>query len=311
MLVGDLGGTNCRVGVANAEGLVDHETVPTPQDPDQLFSVIGEQILRFADRYPQIRRGAFGIPGPIDRSGDLPLVTAMANVANWKEPFEINERLRAEQPSLHGFDIMPLNDAEAATHGAARVYSPDENETPLLYLTVSTGVGGDVIQDYETFSYKTGVPMEIGHIPFMHPRGFASYTLENRVSGPAISRLYGWDYGPGRQRSAQELVKDPAAGEVWRKVGKDLAQGIVFFVPTFGIRHVVIGGGVGANAQNRLRTPVREQLRFLFRQIPRTVTKGLDMAQPPRLRFVERSRESKLGLVGCYFAVQQREPRPA
>src|SRR3989338_11150278 len=92
----DVGGTNCRVGVLGEVGLVDSAKIPTPQDPDLLFSELGAQIVHFTRQYPDAKMGAFGFPGPVNRKVTPTLVGPFANIpAVSTEPFDISGRLAA------------------------------------------------------------------------------------------------------------------------------------------------------------------------------------------------------------------------
>src|SRR4029079_17120315 len=91
VLVGDLGGTNCRIGVATAGGIVEKHIVPTPTDPDRLFYELGSALRYFADRY-EVTEGAIGMPGPVQLVGGDYLVGPFNNVADINEPFNLGER---------------------------------------------------------------------------------------------------------------------------------------------------------------------------------------------------------------------------
>ena len=293
VVVGDMGATNCQVGVSSPHSLIDHEILPTPHDPDRFFHLLGSQILRFAD-YHKARMAAIAVAGPVRITNDGEQAGPLPNIAGMDEPFILSERLAAAHPRLSGFPLITLNDATAAAHATARYFADGNNSQPLTYLALKTGVGGDTIIDYETYSYTGKALSEYGQMPLRQPDG--SYaTLENLVSGRAIKRLYG-----GNERDATTLAKDPATQDAWDAVGRDLARGIGMLIPLIGMRQLIIGGGVGANAAGRYGAALHEELQRISRVLPPNI------AELPKIQFLPPDLDQVIGLRGCYFAARKR-----
>lgn len=290
IVVGDVGGTNCRTAVVGPEGLVcEPDIVPTPHDPGELFQLLGSRILYLADRYGAAT-GALGMPGPIKRRAGTVAVGPFKNIAGVNEPFDLEEQLAAEHPKLSGFPVLPLNDAEAGAVAAARLYAVNDNEEPLTYLTVSTGVGGDTCIGYESISYTTGIPSEYGHIPLFETPGGNSVTLEDRLSGKAITKQF--DSHPTEQD--------------WQIIGQGIARGIGVLIPILGMAQVVIGGGVGGNHNHQFGESLATRLDEIMQAMP-------DNFVRPEVSYVPKPRDpdmpdmvKDIGLFGCYYAAIQR-----
>ena len=97
-LVGDIGGTNMRLGVASKDGLVEGRVVPTPSDPDEFFRTIGETITYFMTDH-DIKVGAIGFPGPVKITPDGIKVGPITNIPALNEAFDINRELQPKQKS--------------------------------------------------------------------------------------------------------------------------------------------------------------------------------------------------------------------
>lgn len=294
-LVGDIGGTCMRIGVASEDTLIDHAIVRTPHDPDEFFQVLGHVITGFVELY-SVDNGAIGFPGPVKADYNGVTVGPLPNVAGIEEAFNVNERLAAEHSKLRGFGILALNDAEAATHAAAHVAWPDiKNESSIVtYITQSTGVGGDSIKNGVVSSRADGHLAEYGHMPFLQPDGTYA-TLENRVSGEAIRKIYG--HGT---LTAQQLYKDPDTGLVWQTVGKDFAKGLSVLAPVIGMADIVIGGGT-SRCHPRYQKSLRQELDTALEAVPSSI-----IEKAPDISYVPSNMIDTLGLRGAFYALQQR-----
>jgi glucokinase len=204
----------------------------------------------------------------------------------------LNERL----PERDGTPIVLVKDADAAALGEYRFGAGREerergediganprNLAPgaimhLVYLTISTGVGGGVIVDGKLLLGSGGLAGELGHITIDldGPRCFCGNTgcLEAMASGMALAREAAMVLASHRETSmaaavggdpekitAEIVVKaaregDAAARELMDREGMLIGVGIVNCVHTFNPQLVVLGGGV-SNAGELLFRPVR------------------------------------------------------
>lgn len=148
----------------------------------------------------------------------------------------------------------------------------------MVYVTVSTGVGGGIIVDGHLFLGAWGMAGEVGHI-VLEPQGpkcgcGARGCLESLASGKAIARMAQERLAAGGKSTLRELVKgdlaaircedvaaaarsgDALAAEVFETGATYLGLGIAALVHILNPGMVVIGGGV-AQAGELLFAPVR------------------------------------------------------
>lgn len=294
-IVGDIGGTNMRVGVATMRGVIDSRTEPTPEGSDQFFDVLGGLVEAYAVDY-DLDIAAIGFPGPVEMSGDgyHGIIGPMVNVAGLNDTFDLVEEMKTRTHGL-GIDFVVLNDAEAATYAAPQMLDATEhdNETMTTYITHSTGVGGDSIRQGKIVSRAGGMLSEYGWIPLLQPDG--SYaTWEHLVSGNAIRERYG-----GGVLSAEEIGREaPAYERAWKEVGQNMARGLAALTPILGTRNFVIGGGV-----SRQRHRYEEYMYEEFDAAMHTIPPG--QVEAPGITFVPREFIDEIGLRGAFFAAEQ------
>jgi predicted NBD/HSP70 family sugar kinase len=301
-IVGDIGGTKMRLGIGRldpetqrANLIGEPEKIPTPQDPDLFFRSLAQGVARLMDEYPELQEAAIGFPGPVDIGRDQTKVGPITNIALLREPFDLSERLTAEDPSLEAIRFIALNDAEAATYAAPFVpgVTDPSNQNPLLYITHSTGIGGEVIRHHQISSRLTGQLAEFGHVPFKLPNG-QYRTLEKSISGPNIELLYGEGMSIYELGTAMGRKID----EAWERVGKDFALGLGMMIPIVGPSDIVIGGGISRD-HHRYEPALRAELERILSAMP------VGMLKTPVISFVPKDEVETFGLVGARYAVEQ------
>lgn len=302
--VGDIGATNFRIGMAerrNDSGEVSlvgrPEVVSTPRTSDEFFRAMADAIVPLLYDYPYVRDGVIGFPGKVVHDGDRMLVGPLTNIAGLNEVFDLNERLFEEDKRLGNIRLTALNDAEAATHAAPFIDGADPaNTNPLMYFTQSSGVGGDVIRDHKIASRLTGQLGEYGHTPVTID-GHTD-TIENFISGPAIERRYG-----NHTHSVQQLgqLRTLEAEHAWRTVGRTFGRAIAGFVPSIGMSHVVIGGGVSRDS-HRYAESLRTELEV---SLSKNAVHQNGMAKVPEVLFVPPELVSTIGLIGARHGLEQ------
>ena len=276
----DMGGTRLRVALMDAQGQVLARSVePTraeegPERVAERIAEAAEGLGREAGLAPPRAVGA-GIASPLDSDGVLhhPPNLVGWGVVRFKEMLE--RRL--------GLPVAMGNDANLAALGEHR-FGAGQGVDDLVYLTVSTGVGGGVISGGRLVTGVRGLGAEAGHIIIARdgPAGPCGHRgcLESLVSGTAIARRA----AEGVQRGERTMLASTAQGDPARlraedvfaaaqdgdayarelvgKVARDLARGIVSLVHVFNPAMVIIGGGV-ARDWGILGPPVKEEVRRL------------------------------------------------
>ena len=225
----DLGGTNMRVARFDREEAVPTELtkVPTLADegPDAVIHRMVETIKSIQDPENSDIRIGVGAPGPIDpRQG---LIYEAPNLPGWHN-IRLQERLQDD------FDcpIAIGNDANVAALGEWR-HGAGRGSDNIIYLTISTGIGGGVITDGQLLIGAKGVGAELGHL-LVEPDGprcgcGQDGHLEAVASGTAIARSARQRLAAGASSSLNDVEGELSATEVGNAAisGDDLATEII------------------------------------------------------------------------------------
>lgn len=265
----DLGGTWIRAGRVSPEGAVmEAVRVPTPQTgPEAVADAIGELVRRLGPLPPG--RVGVAVPGPLSvREG---VVFEPPNLKGWRDV-----PLRGMLEERLGRPVVLENDANAAAVGEWWC-GAGRGSRHLVYVTVSTGVGGGLVLDGRLYRGATDTAGEIGHV-LVDPEGPVCSCgrrghLEGIASGPAIAR---WVQeriregrpsvlATGRPFSAREVAEAAEAGdalarEAFERAGRYLGWTVAGLLNLVNPEVVVIGGGV-ARAGRWLFDPLREAAR--------------------------------------------------
>jgi glucokinase len=183
------------------------------------------------------------------------------------------------------------NDGDAAALGEAR-FGAGRNVRNLLYVTVSTGIGGGIVVDGRLYRGERAWAGEVGHL-VLDPSGPVCSCgrhgcLEALASGTAIAR-------EARRRSlpdgstARDVAQAAAGGdviaaEIWADAMQWLGLGIVSAANLLDPGCVVLGGGL-TDAGAQLFDPVRATV----------AARALD----PELEVVPTELGASVGLVGA------------
>jgi glucokinase len=194
-------------------------------------------------------------PGPLDPHAGVILKTP--NIPEWVD-FPLVSRLKAD----FGVPAYLDNDANAAALGEWR-FGIARGHHDVLYLTVSTGIGGGVIVDDRPLHGFHGLAAELGHV-IVDPDGppcncgFAGH-LESFASGPAIVRFVKEELNRGTPSSLTPVESldprtiadaarqgDALAIAAYQRAGEYLGIAVASFLHTFDPSIVVFGGGVSS-----------------------------------------------------------------
>ncbi len=177
----DLGGSKIAGAIVMNGKILEKQIVPTPQTG--AASVIaamlelGNELMKFA---PNIKAIGVGSPGSVD------VLAGIVRIALNIPGFE-HVPLRDALAAGFGKPIALENDAKAAAL-AEHLYGAARFADSSVFLTISTGIGGAIIQDNRIWRGFHGIAGEIGHISTSHTRAGLFESLENVASGTAIAR---------------------------------------------------------------------------------------------------------------------------
>ncbi len=291
----DLGGTHIRAVLANEQGrILDRAQVRTyaaeglPAVLDRIITT----VRRVAEGVPGVAAVGIGAPGPIDsRSG---VVSNPPNLPGW-----VNVPLGRIVEETVGIPTFLGNDANVAALGEF-AFGAGKDVQHLIYITVSTGVGGGIIVDGKLLEGQRGAAGEVGHMvvepggPLCSCGGYGH--LEALVSGTAIGRQACEAIEAGRWSIATELACDNPNGvtariiteaakqhdelalELLAQAGRRLGYAVINLVHLFNPQMVAIGGGVSVAGEHLLgpmREVVLDGLMPVFKQDLQMVTASL------------------------------------
>jgi glucokinase len=284
VLAFDLGGTKIAFGVVAENGeVLGSDKIETlakqgPAQAIQRVNLAAQSLLQKLNIKPQELIGiGIASPGPLDISKGC--VDGSPNLPGWTG-YSIEQ-------GLSSFFNLPAridNDANAAALGEYK-FGAGKNKKNMVYITVSTGIGGGVIVDGRLMRGANGNAAELGHLTLningpACPCG-ANGCFEMYASGTAIARRTREAIQAGAPSQILSLAgslekitthhilaalqkEDELAKKIWNETTEYLGRGLAVVINTFNPELIVVGGGVTA-AGDLLFTPVREKaLRYAF-----------------------------------------------
>jgi len=307
----DLGGTNIRVAY-----------FPTPEPPPTMHN----KLLTHASEGPQaviariieaihavlpterddLRIGV-GSPGPIDPYRGV--ILKAVNLPGW-----VNIPLQARLQEHFAYPVVVGNDANVAALGEWR-FGAGKGVSNLIYLTISTGIGGGVIVDGQLLLGAQGLGAELGHMT-VEPGGPICSCgllghLEAVAAGPALARqattlieagrpsilaqrLAVTDHLTGKDIGEAAQSGDALAGEIIERAGEIIGRYMADLAHTFNPQAFVLGGGVSQLGP------------LLFEPIERSFhTHVMDPAYLKDLRVVPAALGDDAGLIGAMVLASQ------
>jgi len=256
----DFGGTKLSAAVINRDALGDERPQwPalrrefTPADADAAYELaamlrLARELL--AGRSPAAVGVSFG--GPVDFPRGL--VRLSHHVRGWE-----NVPLRDLMAREFGCPAFVDNDANVAALGEHR-FGAGRGVNDLMYITVSTGVGGGWILGGRPWRGHAGMAGEIGHT-VVDPAGPLCLCgkrgcVERLASGPYMAA--DWEGGRGRKGEEEKgsggmtgrdvavaaAAGDPVAKEILLRGARALGVGIGNAANLVNPQRFILGGGV-------------------------------------------------------------------
>lgn len=272
----DLGGTKLLVGVVDRAGRVlAKERIATPQGgPDAVARAIRDLARSLQDATGTSAAGmGVAVPGPTDH--DRGVVYDPPNLTGWGRETAFGSLLVHEL----GIPVFVENDANAAALGEAWI-GAGRGVRDLVYITVSTGIGGGLILDGRLYRGANGTAGEFGHV-IVDPDGPPCHCgnrgcLEVLASGTAIARqardavaggestvLQSLAARPG-EITAESVAKAALAGDalasaLYRRAGTRVGIFLSNLLALLNPAMIIVGGGV-SKAGDLLFRPLREAI---------------------------------------------------
>lgn len=157
----DLGATNVRVALVSESGNIVAKLKEKTPKHGKNGTVISEKIIEMIKQlladHPAVRPIGIGVSsmGPLDYARGGPLHSP--NISFGFVPLTGPLRKKFSLP------VFLFNDANAAVLGEQR-FGAGKNKKNLVYITISTGIGGGAIVDGKLLLGKSGNAAEIGHM---------------------------------------------------------------------------------------------------------------------------------------------------
>jgi glucokinase len=257
----DLGGTELRAAIVDETGqILAHATTPTDATggPDAVIDQIARLVATVRASEPGVEIAGLGIgaPGPLDTEAGISI--APPTLAGWQ-----NVPLAARLQERLGIEVKLENDANAAALGEWR-FGAGRGTRSMVFITVSTGIGGGVIADGRLLHGYRGLAGEIGHMTIAEgtERCYCGVLgcWEALASGTALAREAAKQIAAGNAPGLQEIVgaETPTARHVGQAAragdrqalalveaeARWLGIGLVNLLHLYSPERLIIGGGV-------------------------------------------------------------------
>jgi glucokinase len=281
----DVGGTQIRVALFPKTGIVPlkQEKINTRhpgERPEERILGLIAKLWPAEDRVVSIGIAA---PGPLDPKAGL--IIAAPNIPEWT-----NLPLRQLIVDRFGVPVTLGNDANLAAYGEWK-YGAGQGHHNLIYLTISTGIGGGVILDDQLLLGERGLATELGHVMILpggplcscgqpghleaisSGTGIAAYVAEELAKGtPSI--LPRTPSPTSKEISKAAMAGDELAKTAYHRAGTYLGMALANYLHIFNPTIIICGGGVSRSG-DLIFKPARETMEKFV--MDREYIKGLTL----------------------------------
>lgn len=255
----DLGGTKINTAIVDFKGnIIEQINIPTLACEgenavlNRVIQTIGEVLNKSEVKIENIRAIGIGSPGPLNSKEGTIITTPNLPFKN----FNIINPIK----KIYNVNTYLDNDANVAAIGE-HIFGAGQGSNNMIYVTVSTGIGGGAILNGNIYRGNTCNALEVGHMT-IDPKGPLCNCgnhgcAEVLASGTAIARQ-------GRQavekKAITSLTKysditayevfneakngDKVCNEIVNKSLNYLGISIANLVSIFDPEVIIIGGGV-------------------------------------------------------------------
>lgn len=219
----DIGGTKTLLATFSDEGkLINSVKFQTPNNYQEFKKQLDISYISLGG--PSLKLICTACPAKLDRNKGIAI--AFGNLP-W-----VNVHIRDDQEKLFNCPVIIENDAKLA--GLYEANQLPEKYHKVLYITVSTGIGGGLIIDGKID--KNFENIEPGQILLEHEGKLQRW--EHFASGKAILLQF--------HQQASEITDK----STWYTIAQNIAIGLIDLIALYTPNIIVIGGGVGAHLEN-------------------------------------------------------------
>ncbi|MCJ8013410.1 ROK family protein [Paenibacillus sp. KQZ6P-2] len=279
----DVGGTNIVCGLVSSSGDVVYQikrATEVSKGPDAILEKIAAMIEEAAVAYAEqsgvdisVTAVGIGLPGFVDPEEGIARFAGNLGWRNLPAVQKLQARLN--------LPIYIDNDVRTYVYGEA-MYGAGQGYKDVLGITVGTGIASAVVNEGKLFYGFRNMSGELGHIvmegledpcpcglhgcleTYASASGMVRQALKAlRAGEPSI--LQSWFPDDKLEKlSAADLSRaydldDPLAKSILEKAGTLLGRALSYAVPLVSPELIIVGGG-GALAGDRLLTPLKEEL---------------------------------------------------
>jgi glucokinase len=251
----DIGGTQIRAAVYSHESHspVRLQRIQSHAPGEKVFDRLVGLVDSLQPKDGKVKAIGVSAPGPLDPHSGVVMTTP--NIKEWRE-FPLTAKL-AER-----FGVPTFLDNDANLAGLAEwKFGAGRGHHNVLYLTISTGVGGGVIIGDRLLQGHHGLAAELGHVTVDASRsapvcgcGYRGH-LEAFSSGTGIERFVADELSAGKKSiltgrpSAKKIAEaamqgDLLARKAYARAGRYLGIGVANYLHIFDPSIVIFGGGV-------------------------------------------------------------------
>ena len=265
-LVADVGGTRTRVALVDATGaiVVRHSAETLAREGRAaVMNRLADALEHVAsERRTEIKGVGLSLASPVE-----PGTGVMYNPPNLGSEWHLFTPIPMLQERL-SLPVYAENDATLGALGE-HAFGAGRGCDNMVYMTVSTGIGGGIIIGGNLYTGTNGFGGEIGHMTIDQNGPLDNCgnvgCLEALASGTALARMAQERLGAGESSVMLEfaggdiaavdariivqaaLQDDTLAQSLIQEVGRSLASGIITLMHIFDPQLIVIGGGLGQN----------------------------------------------------------------
>lgn len=287
----DIGATWIRLALANEKGILKPIKIPTPRDSLKLIRALIDNTRKLLDSISSAKLISIGIGsiGPLDlRKGTLEDPANLPiGIVNVVEPLE----------EEFNVPVYLLNDCSAGVIGE-KIFGAGKDVSNLVYITMSTGIGGGAIVDNHLLFGKDGNAVEIGHIVvdfearlkcgcggYGHWEAYASganipnfakMLIENEYASlfkeSLIYRMVNGDLDKLDAKMLYDaaLKNDKLALEIINRINEINTVGIASVINIFDPELITLGGAIILNNRDLILPYIKKHLHnYTINRIPR------------------------------------------
>lgn len=261
----DLGGSKILTAVTDSQGNMrsrDYRVTPAGKG---LEAVIQEILLSAGRTSDQAgiaiaELAAIGVGAPGISNPETGVIFTSPNLPGWH-----NVPLRDIIERKSGKKTFLINDANAAALGEL-YFGAGRGARNLIYITISTGIGGGIIINGELYTGAIGTAGEVGHMTIDHNGPLCNCgntgCWEALASGSALAKEAKHRIEEGAKTSILDCASgsvenvtaqviqtaagygDPLAKELITRTGYYIGVGLANLINIFNPEVIVIGGGL-------------------------------------------------------------------